>query len=104
MRTAGTQPSRVKRIPHCAAASEEVFRMAAGAATPKTRSRRLPAAQGATDASEFILLYLQLRKFLGNLLSGYTLLEEQEHDCRQAELMGRFSTHQHFNVSESLPE
>jgi hypothetical protein len=58
--------------------------MAAVAATPETRSRRLPAAQRATDASEFILLFIQLSQFLGNLLSDEILLEEQEDDYRQA--------------------
>jgi len=58
--------------------------MAARAATPETRSRRLPAAQWATDASESILLFIQFSQFLDNLLSDHTLLEEQKDDCRQA--------------------
>jgi len=58
--------------------------MAAGAATPETRSRRLPAAQWATDASEFILLFIQFSQLLDNFLSDHTLLEEQKDNCRQA--------------------
>jgi len=58
--------------------------MATGAATPETRRRRLPAAQWATDASEFVLLFIQFGQLLENFLSDNTLLEEQEDDRRQA--------------------
>jgi hypothetical protein len=58
--------------------------MAAVAATPETRSRRLPMTDWATDAAEFIFLFFQLRQFLDNLLSDHTLLEEQKDDRRQA--------------------
>ena len=95
MTAAGAEPARLKRIPRCPAAVEEVLRVITVAAIPAARCHRTPFTERATNAAE-LLSFVARCVFLRGFRWLQSLLEKPECYREMRKLEHTFLLRHHF--------